>query len=429
MRERTTTTLPNRETTLTVLLCRLLLLPVLFAAGVTLPACGESTLEPTIPLGTPVSLSTQTPVATVIMDTSGASSGAGAAGGILVSTGGTIGSQAPEFAGISSWINSDPLTLADLRGEVVLVDFWTYTCVNCVRTFPYLKEWNEKYADLGLTIVGVHSPEFEFEEVRENVVRSSEDHGLIYPIAQDNDFDTWRAYKNLAWPSKYLIDAAGIVRYAHFGEGGYVETERQIRQLLSDIGADVTRVNVGTDPGPSMDFRARSIDQELRLTSEIYAGFERNLFSGPYIEQGNYFLGPDEVRTYEDPGAHFNNFLYLQGDWLNSKEYLVHGRETRAYEDYVALKASAISVNVVIDPEVAESFDVQVTIDGRPLRQNEAGFDIIVEDARSFFVVNEARMYRILELPAYGTHELKLSSNSTGFAIFAFTFGGYPEGP
>ena len=198
---------------MTVRLYRLLLLPVLFAAGVALAACGESTPEPTIPLGTPISQSTQTPTATVIVDTSGASSGTDTSGGLLLQTGGSIGSQAPEFAGISSWINSEPLTMADLRGGVVLVDFWTYTCVNCIRTFPYLKEWHEKYADVGLTIVGVHSPEFEFEKIRANVVRSSQGSGLTYPIAQDNDFVTWRAFKNLAWPAKYLIDAEGIVRY------------------------------------------------------------------------------------------------------------------------------------------------------------------------------------------------------------------------
>ena len=414
---------------MTVRLYRPLLLPVLFAAGVALAACGDSTPEPTIPLGTPISQSTLTPTATVIVDTSGASSGTDTSGGLLLQTGGSIGSQAPEFAGISSWINSEPLTMADLRGGVVLVDFWTYTCVNCIRTFPYLKEWHEKYADVGLTIVGVHSPEFEFEKIRANVVRSSEESGLTYPIAQDNDFVTWRAFKHLAWPAKYLIDAEGIVRYTHFGEGAYIETERQIRQLLSAIGSDITRINVGSDPGARMDTRARSLDQEMRLTDELYAGFERNLFSGPYIDHANYYAGPDEVRTYEDPGAHFNHFLYLQGDWFNGKENLTHARETADYEDYIALKASATSVNVVIDPQVEESFDVQVTIDGRPLKPNEAGADITVEDDRSFFVVDGARMYRILELPEYGSHELALSSNSTGFAVFTFTFGGYPEGP
>ena len=132
-----------------------------------------------------------------------------------------MGSAAPEFAGIVNWINSPPLTMEELRGKVVLIDFWTYTCINCIRTLPYIKEWHAKYADRGLVIVGVHSPEFEFEKRTDNVVRSAEESGLAYPIAQDNEFGTWRAFNNNAWPSKFLIDAAGTIRYAHVGEGAY----------------------------------------------------------------------------------------------------------------------------------------------------------------------------------------------------------------
>ncbi|MDA1035361.1 MAG: redoxin domain-containing protein, partial [Chloroflexi bacterium] len=134
--------------------------------------------------------------------------------------GGLVGNLAPEFAGISHWINSEPLRMEELRGKVVLIDFWTYTCVNCIRTMPFLRDWQAKYADLGLVIVGVHTPEFEFEKITDNVRAATNEFGLDYPVAQDNEFGTWRVFGNQFWPAKYLIDANGVVRYTHFGEGG-----------------------------------------------------------------------------------------------------------------------------------------------------------------------------------------------------------------
>ena len=126
-----------------------------------------------------------------------------------------------EFDGIASWINSEPLTLDGLKGNVVLVDFWTYSCINCIRTLPYVKSWHDKYADQGLVIIGMHSPEFSFEKERAGVIEAAKKFGLEYPIAQDNDFVTWRSFNNMYWPSKYLIDRNGVIRYTHIGEGAY----------------------------------------------------------------------------------------------------------------------------------------------------------------------------------------------------------------
>ena len=148
--------------------------------------------------------------------------------------GGEVGDLVPEFGGIDAWINGDPLIMEELRGQVVLIDFWTYTCINCIRTFPFLKQWHSRYADDGLVIVGVHAPEFEFEKVYENVVDATKEHALGWTMAQDNDFVTWRRYSNRFWPAKYLIDKDGVVRYTHFGEGGYAETEDVIRELLAE---------------------------------------------------------------------------------------------------------------------------------------------------------------------------------------------------
>ncbi|NQW16070.1 MAG: redoxin domain-containing protein [Chloroflexi bacterium] len=147
-----------------------------------------------------------------------------------------------ELVETQRWLNSEPTTIKQLRdaGQVVLIDFWTYSCYNCVNTFPSLKAWHEKYSDQGLTILGVHSPEFEFEKKYENVVAAAEEHGLKYPIVQDNDFHTWRAFGNHYWPSIFLIDADGNLRYRHIGEGAYAETEQAVRALLTEAGNDVS---------------------------------------------------------------------------------------------------------------------------------------------------------------------------------------------
>ena len=142
-----------------------------------------------------------------------------------------------EFDGIASWINSEPLTLDGLKGNVVLVDFWTYSCINCIRTLPYVKSWHDKYADQGLVIIGMHSPEFSFEKERAGVIEAAERFGLEYPIAQDNDFVTWRTFNNAYWPTKYLIDRNGVIRYTHIGEGAYEQTEEMIQQLLAEPDA------------------------------------------------------------------------------------------------------------------------------------------------------------------------------------------------
>jgi thiol-disulfide isomerase/thioredoxin len=143
---------------------------------------------------------------------------------------------APEFTGISKWLNSDPLTLQQLRGKVVLVDFWTYTCINCINTLPYVKNWNQKYKDQGLTVIGVHTPEYPFERDTDNVKTAIKRFGITFPVAQDNRYATWNAYDNQYWPAFYLIDKKGQVVYRHFGEGDYAQTEAKIQALLAQKG-------------------------------------------------------------------------------------------------------------------------------------------------------------------------------------------------
>ncbi len=339
----------------------------------------------------------------------------------------------PEIRGISSWINSDPLTFEEQRGKVVLVDFWTYTCVNCIRTLPYLKAWHEKYSDKGLVIVGVHTPEFEFEKDRDNVIEATEGFGLEWPIAQDNDFRTWRAFNNRYWPAKYLVDKDGLIRYTHFGEGAYEETELWIRGLLEEAGADLSDVSASTLAEPEYDDNVRGTDRETGLTREIYAGFERNysalLSSAPYVLHQEYYEEEDAEIFYTDPGEYRNHFLYLQGLWRNEAERLVHARETENYEDYLALKFNATSVNAVMSPVDGGKYDVRVLLNDAPISRDAAGTDVMFDaDGNGYITVDSARMYHIVDLPKYESHELKLSSNSPEFSLFAYTFGAYDGG-
>ncbi len=343
---------------------------------------------------------------------------------------------APEFVDTGEWINSEPFTMEEQRGKVVLVDFWTYTCINCIRTLPYLRSWHSKYADSGLVIVGVHTPEFEFEKLYDNVVDAVQGFDLRYPIVQDNEFGTWVAFKNRFWPAKYLIDKDGRIRYEHFGEGAYHETETVIRELLEENGADLEGISSETAPQPEYDTGARSGDPATSQTRELYAGYERNygaLSSGgqipPYVLHPEYYMQIDSDVLYDDPGEYLNHFLYLNGLWRNEAERLVHARSTENYEDYVVLKFYATSVNAVMAPVDTESFDLVVTIDDRPLTPDEAGFDVMFDDTGNSFVrVDDDRMYSLVNNEAFGGHDLKLSSNSASFSIFAFTFGSFVGG-
>ena len=343
--------------------------------------------------------------------------------------------RAPEITGIANWINSEPLAIHDQQGKVVLIDFWTYTCVNCIRTMPFLKAWYEKYEDKGLVLIGIHTPEFEFEKDTDNVVQAMKDFGLIYPVAQDNDFGTWRAFNNRFWPAKYLIDAEGFIRYTHFGEGAYEETEEWIRDLLIEAGSDLSDVPLSTMPEPRPDAAAVRAEPGLGPTRELYAGYERNIGAllsrnaPPYILHEEFYDDKDVNIQYRDPGEYQNNFLYIQGLWNNSAEHLTHARATTGYEDYLAIKFFATSVNIVMLPTGVSELEVRVTMDGAPMPKGDAGADIQFDsDGNSFINVNGARMYNVVNLMEFGGHELKLSSNSQGFSVFAYTFGVYEGG-
>ena len=345
------------------------------------------------------------------------------------------GPLAAEPAGIYAWINSDPLTLEQLKGKVVLVDFWTYTCVNCIRTFPYLKLWHSRYADDGLVILGIHTPEFDFEKNYWNVLEATQENGIVWPVAQDNDFETWQAYSNRFWPAKYLIDRDGVIRYTHFGEGKYGETEEEIRKLLAEAGADLSDdAELPEDQQLDPAFLG-ALDAEV--TPELYAGYERNvnaIFSGfhPYVFQETFYQNRGAVGNFVAPEALEPHFIFFQGPWAVGPENIQHARVSHNYEDYLALKYSAKSVNAVLTSESGEPYRVRVTLDGQYLTEKNKGSDVqIGEDGESYLEVDQPRLYAVIDSPQYTQRQvLKLSSNSPDFGLFAFTFGVYQgKGP
>ena len=344
---------------------------------------------------------------------------------------------APEFAGISGWINSEPLRMADLRGKVVLIDFWTYTCINCIRTFTHLKEWHAKYADKGLVVVGVHSPEFLFEAVRSNVEQAVSDFGIEYPVAQDNLLNTWQVFgtgvgrASSSWTRTGASATGTLERGSTPRPRGRFVNSWPRREYRSTTFPKIRRLTAPSTPA----FRVLPASTR-RVTRELFASSikNRSAFRNggeklAYIGNSEYFSESAGVTTYTDPGDHQNHYLYLQGKWESGRESLTHARETTGYEDYVAIKFYSNDVNVVLGMNDSE-YEVRVTLGDSPLARSQAGDDIRYDaEGNSYFVVDQARMFNIVRLDEFGTHELKISSNSDDFELFTFSFGHYQRTP
>ena len=341
-----------------------------------------------------------------LADVSGRHGGAEEAGSEELAAGRdlpTIG-PAPEFTDNQEWFNTDPLTLAGLgeEGRVTLVDFWTYTCINCIRTFPHLRAWDERYRDEGLTIVGVHTPEFPFEREAGNVERAVNDNDLAYPVVQDNNFGTWNAYGNRFWPAKYLIDAEGQVRYVHFGEGDYDETEQAIRALLDEAGESrlgklaAATTAEAADPGVA--------------TPETYLGSARAQgFLNGAIPTGQTNFG--EVGDEVIPILPGNAFAY-QGTWRIAEDSASALRKSRLDANFTASKVFL----VLGSPD--EKRRLEVFLDGKPIPDRFAGPD--VKDG--FATIGKQRLYRLVDLPGVEQHVLTLKPER-GITGYAFTFG------
>jgi len=303
--------------------------------------------------------------------------------------------KAPDLTGISGWINAEPFKLSELRGKVVLVDFWTYSCINCIRTQPYLNSWHEKYADKGLVIVGVHTPEFEFEKDYDNVVAAVEDAEIKYSVVQDNDYITWRAYNNRYWPRKYLIDAEGNIRYDHIGEGAYDETEKVIIQLLREANVNVDEDNM-TKIEQKTDFSNIG-------TPELYLGYT---FARVGIGNPEGFKA-NEVVDYAPTETRLENIIYLEGKWQNNPDNM------ESVEDAsLALRYDAKNVNVVMDGNGSAT----ILLDDKPIEDGSK------DVTNSTVKVDEARLYNIVSTSSYGKHKVTIVADP-GIKIYAFTFG------
>lgn len=319
--------------------------------------------------------------------------------------------RAPEIGRV--WLNSSPLSFRQLRGRAVLVDFWDYTCVNCIRTLPYVQAWHERYRDKGLTVIGVHTPEFTFAQYESNVERGVREFGLTYPIVIDSNREIWKAFANRYWPTKYLLDKDGYLRYGHFGEGAYRECEQAIQELLREI-----------DPALDLPPLAEPVREEdqmgavcYRGTGELYLGHAR----GRIGNEGGF--KEDQIADYAFDGTLEENFFYANGRWASTAEYF------EAVEDgsqSLRLKFEAAAVNLVMACPHAPSAEVVILQDGKPLSRNGATRDTRFRPSRqsgeeSYIVVDSPRMYFLVDNREFAWHELELRC-APGVAAFAFTF-------
>ncbi len=305
---------------------------------------------------------------------------------------------APDFTGTQQWFNTpgdDALSLDQLKGRVVLVDFWTYSCINCIRTQPYLKAWDRRYRSDGLTIVGVHTPEFPFERSAANVEDAVMRAGIEYPVAQDNEFATWNAYANQYWPAEYFIDAEGQVRYAHFGEGEYREKEKVIRELLAEAGRD---------PGQGRSGAEGVTASSGITTPESYLGSAR----ADRFVNGTIIDGVHDFGDLEEPPA---DHLSYGGKWRISPDFAV------ADGGQLEIEFGAKRVFLVLgSPDRPRN--VKVLLDGKPIAPRMAGGDV----SNGSVTVDEEQLYSLVDMPEAGRHQLTLIPE-TGIEAYAFTFG------
>ena len=310
----------------------------------------------------------------------------------------------PEFTKITAWFNSAPLTSAGLRGKVVLIDFWTYSCINCIRTLPTVARWHEKYKEQGLVIVGVHTPEFNFEKNESNVKQAISRHGIRYPVALDNDYGTWNAYRNHYWPAKYLIDAQGKLRKTHFGEGDEDEFERAIQSLLQE--ARLLHGPMEIEP------ERNAVDFSKIRSPETYVGYNREeRFSSPER------IAPDTTQNYSIPASLRLNGWALGGPWKIIDEAAI----LQAPQGRIQFRFQAPKLNLVMKGN-EKGVVGKVLLDGRPIPENLRGADVGPDGK---VTILDAKLYNLVTLPKEdeGEHLFELIFENRNVELYAFTFG------
>jgi thiol-disulfide isomerase/thioredoxin len=322
--------------------------------------------------------------------------------------------KAKNFTKISEFINTKPISLDDLKDKVVLVDFWTYSCINCIRTIPYLNEWYDKYSDKGLVIVGIHTPEFEFEKNTDNVKSAVQKFGIKYPVLQDNDKETWNAYENKYWPRKYLIDDEGYIRYDHIGEGAYNETEKVIHALLSERAAHLGIKNINLNNSQNVDNAFSLEPQDVNFSKikspELYFGYE---FARAPLGNIEGFK-PNQSVFYNLPANSEikPNVIYLEGKWKNNPDNI----ELQSNNGSIILKYNAKSVNIV----AGGKGNFTLMQDMNLIKNDDLSKDSS-NDGK--FVIDRQRLYNLITNKDYGEHTIKIDVKGKGFQIYTFTFG------
>ncbi|HUC48967.1 MAG TPA: cytochrome c biogenesis protein DipZ [Xanthobacteraceae bacterium] len=314
----------------------------------------------------------------------------------------------PSLAGAADWLNSPPLTSRGLRGKVVVIDFWTYSCINCLRSIPYVRAWAEKYKDHGLVVIGVHTPEFAFERNVANVRAAVAALKIDYPVAIDNDYKIWRAFDNEYWPAHYFIDAKGRIRYSHFGEGSYDKSERVIQQLLAEAG----NKDVPTGIADVSAWGAEAAPSDSDQSPETYVGYDR---ADNFVSPGG--LAPDESHVYEAAARHKLNQWSLVGDWTDTAEHASLDQPGGR----IVYRFHARDLHLVLGPPPdGKPVRFRVTIDGAAPEEDH-GADI---DAGGAGVVDAQRLYQLVrQIGAVKDRTFAIEFLDPGVQVFAFTFG------
>jgi thiol-disulfide isomerase/thioredoxin len=309
----------------------------------------------------------------------------------------------------SAWINSEPLTAANLLGKVVLIDIWTYTCINWLRTLPYVRAWAEKYKSQGLVVIGVHAPEFPFEHDLENVRRAAEDMRVDYPIAVDNSFSIWRAFDNHYWPALYLIDARGRIHFQHFGEGEYERTERTIQQLLADAGARGIDRALVSGEGRGIEAAA---DWDNLKSPENYVGYDR---TENFASPGRPAL--DERHVYSTPARLSLNEWALSGDWTVKRQAIVSNKPNGR----IVCRFHGRDLHLVMGPATQGTpVRFRVLLDGQAPGAAH-GIDV---DEQGYGSLADQRLYQLIrQAKPITDRQFEIEFLAAGAEAFAFTFG------
>ncbi|NND86196.1 MAG: redoxin domain-containing protein [Nitrosopumilus sp.] len=314
--------------------------------------------------------------------------------------------KAPDLVGIEYYLNTSSEELRDeIKDKVVLYDIWTYSCINCIRTLPYITAWNEKYSDQGLLIIGIHSPEFEFEKDPNNVKMAISKYGIEYPVVLDNEMETWKAFENRYWPRKYIADHEGYIRYDHIGEGAYQETEKIIQKLLEERA-----LSIGIQMASAIPLvQINEFEHTLFRTPELYFGY--------HFAQNRNQLGsqegfqPEKTIKYSEPEKFDLHKFYPIGEWKNLQDSM----ELVSQKGSIKLLYNAKEVNIV----TANNAELEILLDGLPLSEKYSGKDIQGNN----LIVSEPGLYNIVSSESSSSHIMDIKIKGKGFQIFTFTFG------